>query len=381
MILCLDDFESAARRVLPRPIFGFVSGGAEDDRSLRGNRCAFDELDFIPRVLVDVSKRTQRTTVFGRCYEAPFGIAPMGGSSLAAFEGDLVLAREAAAAKIAMIQSGASLMPLERVAESGDTAWFQAYLPGDPATIAKVAGRAAQAGFETLVLAADAPVLANRENNLRSGYHTPLRPTPRLAWDCLMRPRWLAGTFCRTLIRHGMPRFENMGDDVPAPLVSRTAVRSRARRDGLGWEHLELLRRLWRGRLVVKGLLAAEDARLCRESGVDGVIVSNHGGRMLDGAVAPLRALRGVVAEAGEMTVMMDGGVRRGTDVLKALALGARFVFVGRPFLYAVAVAGEAGVRRAISLLRDEIDRDMAFLGVTNPRQLRPECLVSVPRP
>ena len=179
--------------------------------------------------------------------------------------------------------------------------------------------------------------------------------------------------FLRTLWLHGMPHFENMGPRVP--LISRTAERQAGRRDKLSWRHLELIRRVWKGRLVVKGILARDDARIARDSGVDGVIVSNHGGRQLDGAVAPLCVLPDIAEQAGAMTVMMDSGVRRGTDVLKALALGAQFVFLGRPFLYAAAVAGERGVRHAVGLLQDEIDRDMALLGIAAPSQMGRELL------
>lgn len=363
-ILSLDDFERAARRFLPRPIFGYASGGSETNASLRGNRAVFEELSLVPTVLVNVAARNQKTTLFGRTYDAPFGIAPMGGTSLGCYHGDEVLARSAAAANIPMIMSGAALTPLERVRAAGDTAWFQAYLPGENAQIEALVERVGRAGYDTLVLTVDVPVLANRENNLRNGYSTPLRPTLRLAWDGLVRPRWLVRTAFKTLLADGMPYFENMGPRVP--LVSRTAQRSRAMRDHLSWDHLALMRRLWPGRLVVKGILDREDARIAREQGADGVIVSNHGGRQLDHAVAPLRVLPGIVAEAGDMAVMMDGGVRRGTDVLKALALGAQFVFVGRPFLYAAAVAGDAGVQHAIGLLREEIHRDMALIGISS---------------
>ncbi len=373
-MLALDDFEEAARRHLPRPIFGYVSGGAETNASLRGNRAAFDELAFIPRVLVDVSARTQKKTLFGRTHDAPFGLAPMGGTAMAAYQGDLVLARAAAEANIPMILSGGSLTPLERVREAGPTTWFQAYLPGETDTITELVERVARAGYDTLCLTVDVPVMANRENNVRSGFHTPLRPSLRLAWDGITRPRWLLGMFARTLLTHGMPHFENMGPRVP--LLSFTEERQRGLRDRLSWTHLDLMRRLWKGRLVVKGLLNKDDARIARESGADGIIVSNHGGRQLDGAVAPLRVLPGIVAQAGGMTVMMDSGIRRGTDVLKALALGANFVFIGRPFLYAAAIAGEPGVRHAIKLLRDEIDRDMALLGITTLADMRRERLM-----
>ena len=373
-ILALDDFEDAARRYIPRPIFGYVTGGVETNASRRANRDVWDEIAFVPRTLVDSSGRAQQTTLFGHTYDAPFGIAPMGGTAMAAYQGDLVLARAAATANVPMVLSGASLSPLERVRAAGPTAWFQAYLPGETGPITELVERVARAGYDTLVLTVDVQVAANRENNVRSGFETPLRPTLRLAWDGIIRPRWLFGMFLRTLLLHGMPHFENMGPRVP--LLSRTGERERGRRDKLSWKHLELMRRLWQGRLVVKGILDKDDARIARESGADGIIVSNHGGRQLDGAVAPLRVLPGIAAQAGGMSVMMDGGVRRGTDVLKAFALGAHFVFVGRPFLYAAAIAGEPGVRHAIKLLRDEIDRDMALAGITALAEMRRRLLM-----
>jgi L-lactate dehydrogenase (cytochrome) len=374
MILALDDFEVPARRYLPRPMYGYVSGGAETNASLRANRAAFDDFAFVPRVLVDVSARSTKTTLFGRAYDAPFGIAPMGGSSMAAYQGDIVLARAAAETNIPMIMSGASLTRLEDVRAAGRTAWFQAYLPGEDAAIKALVERVARAGFDTLVLTVDVPVGANRENNVRSGFNRPLRPTLRLAWDSLLRPRWLVGMFLRTLVTHGMPHFENTG--TRAPLITRTAERYSGPRDKLSWPHLELMRRIWKGRLVLKGVLDPQDARIARDSGVDGVIVSNHGGRQLDGSLAPLHALPAVAAEAGGMAVMMDSGIRRGTDLLKALALGAQFVFVGRPFLYAAAIAGDEGVRHAVKLLREEVDRDMALLGITALEQMTRERLV-----
>jgi L-lactate dehydrogenase (cytochrome) len=224
----------------------------------------------------------------------------------------------------------------------------------------------ARAGFETLVLTVDTAVGANRENNVRNGFSTPLKPSLRLAFDGLVRPGWLLGTAARTVLRHGVPHFENSYATRGAPILSRNVLRDFGLRDHLSWEHVDLIRRAWRGRLVLKGVLAPEDARRAREAGVDGVIVSNHGGRQLDGAVSPLRVLPDIAAEAGGMAVMMDGGVRRGNDVLKALALGADFVFVGRPFLYAAAIGGETGVLRAIGILSEEVDRNMALLGITS---------------
>ena len=375
-MLSLDDFEAAAKRRLPRPIFGYVAGAAEDNQSLRGNRSAFAQYSFSPRVLVDVSRRTQQTEIFGRRYASPFGIAPMGISALSAYRGDIVLARAAREQGIPAILSGTSLIPMEDVIRAAPGTWFQAYLPGDPQRIDALVERARRAGFETLVLTVDIPVSANRENNVRTGFSTPLKPSLRLAWDGLTRPRWLAGTFMRTLLSHGMPHFENSFATRGAPIVSASVLRDFSARDHLSWEHVARIRSQWPGTLIIKGILHPQDAALARQHGADGIIVSNHGGRQLDGAVSPLRALPGVVAAAGGMTVMMDSGVRRGSDVLKALALGASFVFVGRPFNYAAAVGGEAGVSHAIGLLRAEIDRNMAMLGINNLREMQADLLM-----
>jgi len=377
-LLSLDDFEAAARSYLPRPVFGYVAGAAESDWSLEDNRAAFAELGFLPRVLVDVSKRSQQATVLGRSYAAPFGIAPLGIAALYAYRGDLVLAAAASAANIPMIMSGSSLIRLEDVAKQSRNVWFQAYLPGNVPQITALVERVAHAGFETLVITVDSQVAGNRENNIRAGFTAPLRPSLRLAWDGIIRPRWLFGTFLRTLLRHGVPHFENNYATRGPPIISPNILRDYSDRGHLNWEHFELIRRLWTGPLVIKGILAKADAARAREAGADGIIVSNHGGRQLDGAVAALRVLPGIAAACPDIPVMLDGGVRRGTDVLKALALGAKFVFVGRPFGYAAAIAGAAGVEHAIGLLSAEILRDMAILGVTGFGELDPRHIVRV---
>ena len=373
-VLCLDDFEPHARAFLPRPIFGYISGGVETNSSLDGNRSAFSEWEFLPRVLVNTKARHQKTTLMGRTYDLPFGFPPMGSTALAAYRGDYSLASVAAKLNTVMIQSGASLTPMEQLKAAGPTAWFQAYLPGEPDIITPLVNRAQAAGFETLVLTVDVQMAANRENNVRTGYSSPLKVTPRLAWDCAIRPRWLLGTFARTVMNHGMPHLENMG--FPRIPIMGNMERPRMSRDGLNWEHVELMRKIWKGKLVLKGVLARGDVRIARESGVDGIMVSNHGGRQLDGTISPFRALPSAVAEAGNMAIMMDSGIRRGTDVLKAIAMGAHFVFVGRPFLYAAAIAGEEGVQHAAKLLREEISRNMAMLGINSMADMKRELLV-----
>jgi L-lactate dehydrogenase (cytochrome) len=224
----------------------------------------------------------------------------------------------------------------------------------------------------------DVAVLSNRENNIRAGFSTPLRPSLRLAWDGITRPRWLFGTALPTVLRHGIPHFENSFASRGAPIIARDVDRDFSKKDHLSWEHLALIRKRWQGRLVVKGLMSPEDAIIARDSGVDGLIVSNHGGRQLDHTVSPLRVLTSIVAVAGGMSVMMDSGIRRGTDVMKALALGAAFVFVGRPFNYAASIAGVEGVQHAYAVLQGELYRGMAQLGITSVAQLEPGQLMRI---
>ncbi len=371
--LCLDDFEATARRIMPKFLYGYVSGGAENDAALRDNRKALEEYGFVPRVLNNVSSRNQSTTLFGNTYASPFGIPPMGSSALCAYRGDIVYARAAAALNVPMILSAASLIRLEDVIRENPAAWYQAYLPGMPERIEPLVDRVATAGYGTFVVTADVPVPPNRENNIRNGFQTPMKITPRVAWDVATHPRWLFNIFARTFVNHGMPHFENLDAAQGPPVLSKNLIRNIGARDQLAWRHVELIRKRWKGKLVVKGLVSPEDARIARESGVDGVLISNHGGRQLDYTFAGLRTLPEIASQAKGMTVMVDGGIRRGTDVIKALALGAHFVFVGRPFLYAAVAAGQAGVERAITLLRDEIDRDLALMGIRSLAEITPD--------
>jgi L-lactate dehydrogenase (cytochrome) len=370
-VLCLDDFEPLARRFLPRSIFGYIAGGVETDWSLRANRTAFERYAFVPRMLVDVSRRNCMREIFGETYDAPFGIAPMGASGVAGFHADLAYAKAAGAANIPFLLSGASIVTLERVAKANPRTWFQAYLPPDRDEIDGLIDRVRDAGYENLVVTVDVPIGGNRENNVRNGYSSPLRPTLKLAVDALTHPRWVIETVARTLMAEGMPHFENNRAARGVPVFSASAERSLTR-DSLAWDDIEWIRARWRGRLLLKGILSAADARKAREIGIDGIFVSNHGGRQLDGAVSPLQVLDEVALEARPMAVIYDGGIRRGTDVIKALALGADFVFIGRPFLYAATIAGEQGIAHAIGLLKEEIKRDLALLGRTDLSGLAP---------
>ena len=375
-VLCLDDFEPAARTILPRPIFEYIAGAAETNASYYRNQSAYQQYGFLPRVMIDVSKRSQAVSIFGEEWKAPFGIAPMGISALSAYRGDLVLAEAGQRAGIPMIMSGSSLIRLEDIAKAAPRAWFQAYLPGQLSQIKDLISRVRAAGFQTLVITVDTPVAANRENNIRAGFSTPLRPSLSLAWQGVSHPRWLFGTFLRTLIKHGLPHFENNYATRGAQILSSTVVRDFSDRGHLNWEYFKEIRRMWPGPLVVKGILHPGDAVVASALGADGIIVSNHGGRQLDGAVSPLTMLPGVVDAVPDKPVMIDSGIRRGSDVLKALALGAQMVFVGRPFAYAAAVSGDKGVSHAIALLSAEVLRNMGLLGITRLAELTPEFLV-----
>ena len=369
-IHALDEFQPLARRKLPRQLYSYIHNGADDEQSLRGNRAAFNDYGFVARMLEGVSARSQKTEIFGRTYESPFGISPVGLAAMWCYRGDLVLAQAAQAMGIPAVMSGASLVPMEVVAQGAPDTWFQAYIPGDAARVEALLQRIAQAGFKTLVVTVDLPVQVNQERYLKNGFTTPLRPSLRLAWDGISHPRWLLGTFAKTLARHGMPHFENWRAERGAPILAAKLERDFQARDHLDWQHLGVVRELWKGPLVVKGIMRWQDAARAQNLGVDGIIVSNHGGRQIDGAISPLRVLPEIVAAAPGLTVMMDSGIRRGSDVLKALSLGARCVFNGRSFNYAAAVAGHDGVCHAVSILRAEIHRNMALLGINRLDEL-----------
>lgn len=378
-IYSLDDFQIAAKRHLPLPVYAYYASAVEDRVTLRANRTAFDAYEFIPRNLVDTSGRDQSITLFGKTYDAPFGIAPMGLSGMACFDGDVVIPKAAATLNIPSVLSSMSIVPMERVASEGQGRWYQMYQPGDPSRIDALLGRVEAAGFNTLVLTVDVPVTANPENQLRYGFSSPTPPSLSLAWQGISHPKWTLNTWLRTFVKNGNPRFENIDAIAGPPILSRTLARDLGQRDRLTWKHVELIRKRWKGTFIIKGLLAPQDSELAHKHGADGIIVSNHGGRQLDGVQPSLAALPAMVDAAGGMPVMMDSGIRRGSDILKAYALGAAFVFVGRPFLFAAAIGGEAGIYHCAELLKSEVDRNMGMLGIKSIRQSQLKKLV-VPR-
>lgn len=381
MWLSTADYERAAVRRLPRCIHGFVLGGTEDGASLHENRRAFEDWQFVPRGLNDVSQRHTHTQLWDATYAMPLGLAPTGLAALVAHDGDLALARAAQAVGVPFIISGSSSVPLEELMQAAPGSWYQAYFPGDRERIARILQRLRAAQVHTLVVTMDTCVAANRENNARLDFNIPFRLTPRLLLDGFLHPRWSLGVLLRSLVTRGVPRFANLYEEVGTPITVEPPQGFRTGRDRLTWDDMAWLREHWDGRLVIKGVLHPEDAQRVAAIGADALIVSNHGGRQLDGTVAPLHALPAIVqAVGGRVPVLLDGGIRRGTDVLKALALGARFVFVGRPTLCGLAVDGEQGVRAVLALLQQEIARDLALLGCAEPGAVHAELLRPHPR-
>ena len=371
--LNIDHLRAIARRRMPGFAFEYVEGGAEDEVTLRGNREALERLRLVPQTLVDTSARHQRVAVLGRPASAPLIIAPTGLNGMLHPQGDLALARAAARLGIPFTLSTLSTTRLEDVAtRAGGRLWLQLYVFKERAIARDIIQRAGAAGYEALVFTTDANVFGNREWDRRS-YRAPGKPTVRTALDMLRHPRWL----WRTFVTPGMPRFRNLegylppsattalgGATVIPPLFEAT----------IQWDDITWIRQLWRGRLLIKGVLSVSDAERAAALGCDGIVLSNHGGRQLDYCVAPIEVLPQITRAVGQrLTILIDSGFRRGSDVVKALALGAKAVMIGRATLYGLAAGGEAGVDRALAMLTTEIDRVLGQLGCNSITELGPQ--------
>jgi (S)-mandelate dehydrogenase len=370
----IDDLRRLAKRRLPKIAFDFIEGGLEDELGLARNESAFARFDLVPRYGVDVTACDQTTVLFGRTFSGPLGIAPTGLAALFRPGADLMLAEAAKAANVPFIMSGAGtglIEDLGRVAPNHG--WYQLYAARDRSISEDMIRRVADAGLTTLVVTVDVPINSKRERNLRNGFTRPLKMTFKTRLEALRHPGWLA-----EFLRTGMPVFSNwkpyarlgasaaeiadfVAQQTPSPVV---------------WRDIEGFRRLWPGKLVIKGIMHPDDAVRCAALGCDGVIVSNHGGRQLDRSPASVEVLPAIAAAAGEkLTVMFDSGIRRGSDAIVALCLGAKYVFVGRATLYGAAAGGMAGAARALTIFRDEIGRAMAQMGAPDIQSLGPQFL------
>jgi len=363
MLLNFADLRRGAQRRLPRFVFDYLDGAAEDERCLQRNGAALERLHLLPTTLRDTQRIDTALEVFGQRWAGPIGVAPIGLVGLVRPQGDVLLARAAARAGLPHVLSTASNSRIEAVRQSGAAQWFQLYVMSERAIAEQMVRRARAAGYSALVLTVDVPVSGLRERDLRNGFRMPWRPGPATVLDVALHPRWLAG-----VARHGMPGLVNLSEHGgSASIEAQAAILARSMDRSLGWDALAWLRRLWDGPLVLKGVLHPGDARRALEFGVDGLIVSNHGGRQLDAAPAAITALPPVLdAVAGRIPVFVDSGFRRGSDVVKALALGARAVFFGRTPIFGLACGGEDGAHAALMALRDELERTLTLLGANS---------------
>ncbi len=367
----IADLRERARRRLPRGIWEYAERGVEDETGMARNRAAFERVTFRPRVLRGVHAVDTRSDIFGSEVPSPLALAPTGAAGLLWYQGDLALARAAAKAGLPFTISSASTMDLEEIAVAGGRLWFQLYYWEDRSLSHAVVDKAHDLGCEALFVTLDMPVPPNREYIQRNGFGTPFKLNARNIRDVMLHPRWLAGVMGRYALSGGIPSQANLPDRLRAKVTKGAPPGALFKQDDLEWDGIKALRDRWPGKLVLKGILHPEDAEHALALGADGVVVSNHGGRALDSSIATIDALPGVVAAAGgRMTVFLDSGIRRGSDVVKALALGADAVLVGRAPLYGLAAAGEDGVSRALALLQAETRRTMAMLGARNIAEL-----------
>jgi (S)-mandelate dehydrogenase len=380
-IVNINDMRLAAKRRQPRIAFDFIEGGVEGETCLARNEEAFRRHRLLPRYLLDVSHRSQSATLFGKTYDSPFGISPTGTAGLWRTGADDMLAQAAKAANIPFLLSCSSTGSIESVVRHapGNT-WFQLYGTRDRAIGRQMIERVRDLGVETLVVTVDVPVAPRRERNMRNGFTRPLRLRASTIIDGLRRPAWLIG-YLRA--GGGAPRMQNWAtyaapdatnDEVADVYAAQTPAPDH------GWHDIEHYRRLWPGKLVIKGILHPEDAVRATALGADGIIVSNHGGRQLDLAPSPIEVLPAIREAVGPaQTLMIDSGVRRGSDVIVALCLGAQFVFFGRPTLYGVAAYGAPGAAKVIDIVRREIDINLAQLGCTDIAGLGPHVVMRPP--
>lgn len=365
----IEDLRRSAKRRLPRAVFDFFDGGAEDEITLRDNASAYQRLKLVPRVLTDVSAIDTSTLILGQRAELPIAISPTGAVGFGWRGGDIAIARAAVAAGIPYTLSSTATASIESIADQAPgRLWFQAYILRNKPFLAGMIERARVADYEALVITVDLPVGGKRERDFRNDFSVPFRFTAKNMWDFAQHPRWLS-----TILRYGMPVMENLVG-LEKQATNATGIASSVGRNydpAFNWESLQKIRDSWPRKLIVKGVLRPEDALRVATMGCDAVVVSNHGGRQLDSAVATFDALPSIVrAVDGRIPVLLDGGVRRGSDILKGLAMGAQAVMLGRATLYGASAAGEAGASRAITILKDELTRSMQLCGVRQTSEI-----------
>jgi (S)-mandelate dehydrogenase len=373
-VINIEDLRKLAKKRLPRIAYDFIEGGTDDEVGLATNEQAFRRARIVPRYLVDVSVRDQSTTLFGRTDSSVIGIAPTGLAGLFRRGADLMLAEAARDANVPFIMSGSSTASIEDLGKiAPDHGWYQLYSAKDQSVSEDMIKRVSDAGLKTLVFTVDVPEGSNRERNVRNGWGRPLKLTWSTKLEALEHPAWML-----EWIRHGTPYFDNWAKYAPAKdadsVADFVAAQNRA---PMTWKHVERYRELFKGNFVLKGIMHPDDAIRAHSLGVDGIMVSNHGARQLDNAPSPLEVLPAIRDAVGDkMTLMFDGGIRRGLDALIALCMGAKFCFVGRPTLYGVTAGGLPGAAKALQIFRREIDLSMAQIGAAKIADLGPHFLM-----
>jgi (S)-mandelate dehydrogenase len=370
----IDDLRRLAKRRLPRAVFDFIDGGAETESTLRANRAAFERVRFLPKVLVDVSQVNTSTTILGGPSKLPLAIAPTGAVGFGRRGGDIAIARAAAAFGIPYTLSTTATTSIEQIARAAPgRLWFQVYVFRRRDFTLGLIERARAADYEAIVVTVDLAVGGKRERDMRNDFSVPFRFTRRNLLDFSTRPAWAFDMLVR-----GMPVMENLigFENEAAGTAAIAASVGRNMDPSFDWDALKAVRDKWPRKLIVKGVERADDTERLVAMGCDGVIVSNHGGRQLDGACATLDALPAVARAAGKrMSVFVDGGVRRGGDAVKAVALGAEAAMIGRATLFGACAGGEPGAVRALEILRDELVRTMQLCGVARVGAIGPELL------
>jgi (S)-mandelate dehydrogenase len=370
----IEALRLAAKRRLPRAVFDFIDGGAEDELTLRENRAAFGKVKLLRKVLVGVSQVNTETSILGTTAKLPIAIAPTGAVGFGWRGGDIAVARAAASFGIPFTLSTSATASIEKIADAAPGRhWFQAYFFKQREYTFGLIERARKAGYDTLMVTADLPVGGKRERDFRNDFSIPFRFTPRNMLDFATRPAWALDMLLR-----GVPRLENLTGMAMRGTDTRNLVSSVGRDQdaSLDWEVIKRVRDAWPGKLLIKGVVLAEDAERAVSLGCDGVIVSNHGGRQLDSEVAAFDALPAVVrAIGGRSAVLLDGGIRRGSDIFKALARGAQAVMIGRATFYGVCAGGEEGAKRALAILSDEFVRTMQLCGARNIPEIGPQLI------
>ncbi len=367
----ITQLREAAQRRLPLGIWEYLERGTEDEHAMARNRASLDAVTFRPRIARDVSMIDMTSRLLGCESSFPLAVAPTGAAGIMAYNGDLALAKAAARAGVPFTISSASTMDLEQIASAGGQLWFQLYLWADRSLSHAALERAHGAGCQALLVTLDMAKPPNREYLQRNGFGTPFRLNTRNTLDVLAHPRWLVGVMGRYALSGGIPSQANLPDRLRNKVTQSAKPGALFKQDDLDWQMLADLRERWPGKFVLKGVLRADDAERAAAMGADGIVVSNHGGRALDGAIATIDALPDIVAAVkGKLEILFDSGIRRGTDVVRALAIGADGVLSGRAPLYGLARGGEEGVLRALELLREETARTMAMVGARNVGEL-----------